>query len=299
MSEIKIIADEMTEKALRRWIDLALDENEEFEMKNVILIYVNVVFSSDQTRTDNIGLKIAKDLVKDETNVIILAGYESKKTLQKRDDLLSALLAYPNVEYIDILNLKEIVPAYQRITSGKKVLDKTTIALYEFKEWEKKLAELRHVIHRIESNPQKLEKWLEDAKKAGITGTDEEILNFVRNWKPGTVSKFEGKELEGVFVDAFETLFDENWNLIPSVQSAVEKLSMQKSKPIFVISDSEKTELKKRLDKNNINWPLLSKFDIRGANLELVIDNLTQEEFENRYDIKSREFINVQELKIS
>lgn len=299
MREIKIVSDnEMTEKALRRFVDLALEGKEKLGEKNVILVDVNTVFLPTQNRVDNMGLKMAQDLVKNESDVIILMGLENQESLKRRDRLFSVLLAYPNVEYIDILNIKEeLLPAYQKIVSGKKVMDKTTIAIHELKEWEEVISRLRHVINYAKKTPEAYKEWVKKAKEIGLTGTDKEMFEFVENWKPGSAGKFEGKYFEGIFVDAFETLFDENWRLIPAVKSAVEKLAEEKNKQIFVISDSEQSELKKKLEEVGITWSLISKYDMRGASLEIVIDNLSQKEFESTYQIKPREFINVKTIQ--
>jgi predicted transcriptional regulator len=79
------------------------------------------------------------------------------------------------------------------------------------------------------------------------------------------------------------------------VKEAAEKLAEGELKT-FVISDSEESELKKRLEGAKITWPLLSKYDIRDSILEVVIDNLSEEEFRKIYDITPQRFIQVGEL---
>jgi len=294
MNEIKIISDnKMCEDALRRYITFVL---EDCDIKSLILIDVNSVMSYSQRRTDRVGISLAKEYVKDENNIVILLGLEPESSLLKNNEHFAALMAYPNVGFVDILAMQNVLPKYQELLSGQKKKDATRLALYEFHQLEKTIAVLRHSISHIENNPSYLQKWLSDARKAGLTGSDEEIVQYVKDWRPETNGIFTGKLLEGVFVDAFETLFDQNWCLVPKVKEAVQKIADANKQPIFIISDSEQSLLESKLSNYGINWPLMSKYDIRGATLQTVIDNLSQNDFESNYGISVQRFINVSEL---
>jgi len=52
-------------------------------------------------------------------------------------------------------------------------------------------------------------------------------------------------------------------------------------------------EIKKKLVANGVKYPLVSKYAFEGCKVELVMDDFVKEEFEKRYKIYSREYIQV------
>ena len=292
--EIKIVSDNKNcADSIRRYLSFNLSET---DMKNLILVDVNTVLIPSQKRTDRTGINLAKEYVDDSNNVIIMLSLEKESFLLKNNEHFSALMAYPNVGFCDILALNNIPLIYKELALGHKSKDATGLALYEFHILERKIAVLRHGMHRVNEGKSQCSLWLEEARNAGLSGSDDEIINYVRNWKPETSGAFEGKFLEGVFVDALDTLFDKNWLLNPKVKEAVEKIAFNNDKKIFVISDSPKNLLENKLGFHNILWKNISKYDLRGATLEIVIDNLSKNDFKKTYGINSETFINVSEL---
>lgn len=294
MKKIEIITDnQMYENAIRRYVKFVLNDQ---EMKNLILVDVNTVLDPSQNRTDRIGITLAKKYVVDPNNLVILLSMEKESYLMKNNEHFAALMAYPNVDFCDILDMQNLYAKYLTLSQGKKKKDQTAIELYEFSQHERTIAILRHGIDgRLTSSEGKI-KFLAEARQAGLNGSDEEIIQFIRNWKPGTSGQFKGKYLDGIFVDALDTLFNHNWELVSSVKNAVQKMAEDNNKKIYIISDSDKYQLEQKLKGYGIEWTLLSKYDLRGVTLEIVIDNLTLSEFENAYEIKAKEFINVLDL---
>jgi hypothetical protein len=293
MGQILIITDgEGVESALRRRLDfnpILIGD------RDLILVDVNVILNgSQQSRADRAGLAIAQEYAANPNNVVILLGLEPEHFLRRESPDFVGLMAKANVDFADIISLEGILPKYQDIVFGNKREDKTALAIYDFQRKQQAIAILKHIIRNVEDDSRR-NQWLIDARKLGIGGTDEEVISYVRAWKPETAGEFQGKYLEGIFVDAYQTLFDDNWQIVESVKEKVTILAKNGPAEIFVISDSEETELKTRLANNQINWPLLSKYNLRGAILEMVIDNLSQEEFEATYQIKADAFVNVSE----
>jgi hypothetical protein len=264
--------------------------------RDLILVDVNVIVNRQQSRTDRAGLAVAQEYAANPDNVVILLGLEPEDYLRREESDFVGLMAMANVDFSDIIILDDILPKYQNIVAGNKKDDDTALAVYGFQRKQKAIAVLKHCILNVGYDDQRAQ-WLADARKLGISGTDDEVISYVRNWKPASAGEFQGKELKGIFVDAYQTLFDDNWQLVGSVKEKVVALSQNGSNKVFVISDSETTELAARLARNQIDWPLLSKYDLRGATLEQVIDNLAQEEFEATYQIKVQTFVRVSDWK--
>lgn len=293
MGDIKIVTDgEGVEDALRRRLNfnpIAIGE------KDLILVDVNYIRRPSQSRVDRGGLEVAKEYADNSDNVVILLGLEPEWYLRKTSEDFVGLMARANVDFSDIIMLDQVVPKYQIIASGKKKENPTVLAIYEFQKKQKAIASLRHCIQRVDDYDLR-ESWLEEVRNAGISGTDEEIINYVRTWEPETAGEFDGKKMGGIFVDAYQTLFDEEWKLDVKVKEAVEKMAAEQGKQVFVISDSPAPTVKKMLYFSGLSWPLLSKYYLRGATLEIVIDNLSLNEFKDMYHIFPQKFINVDDV---
>lgn len=224
--KMRIISDnEIYEKSMMVALERTLRQKPEFE--NLILVDVNAVRELFQERADRIGIKIAVNLAKKPTNIIILTSYEHEDELMKTNEDFAGLMTLPNVSFVDIRALEKVPAKYRELASRQKKLD----------------------------------------------------------------GEFEGVSLEGLFVDALGILFDENWELFPGVKQTIEEIAAVKETKIFVISDSDTNLVKDKLASGGITWPVMSKYNIRGATLECVIDNLSQEEFEDTYKIKAPIFI--------
>lgn len=288
--KMKIISDNAEfERQLMEELEKALEKKLEFE--NLILVDVNAVQDPSQKRTDMAGIKIAAELAKEVTNIVILFSLIPERKLKRMSDDFVGIMTLPNVGYVDALEFKILPDKYQVLSSGQKKTDTTGLAVYKFNEKGKKVSRLKHDLSYITRDSESREKWFSEARAIGLAGTEEEIITAVKTWRPETAGEFNGVSLEGLFVDAFETLFDENWNLFPGVEKAVKDIAESRKAKIFVISDSNTSLVKDKLEFNRINWPVMSKYDLRGATLEYVIDNLTREEFEDTYKIKTGVFM--------
>lgn len=283
--------------SIERYLQLVFSD-EEFE--NLVVVDIYSVLGGDSDHPGKIDVASVKECVQDPKNIVLLIGMENIFFLMKNNHHLAGLMAYQNVDFVNIFDGDNIWLKYQKLFSGQKEPDVAGLARYEFQERERALSSLRHdldyVLDRAKKDPPVLIGWLQRARKAGLAGTDEKIIKYVQGWRPETCGEYKDKFLEGVFVDAFETLFDKDWKMNHSVRSAIQKMSDENKKAVLVISDSDKASVEQKLKDNNITWPLISKYDIRGAILEVVIDNMLQKDFEVTYGIKTQKFINVVDL---
>ena len=257
---------------------------------------MNSIFFPSGSRQAREGIRKAKEYTEDKNNVVILLSFESEESLRLKDPDFGGLMSLSNVGFASIIGLDGIFREYKRISSGEKKEDTTGVAIYKLELLERTISILRHDVSYALADPAKLQAWLERARAADIIGSDDEIVQYVKNWTPQTYGAFEGKELEGIFVDALDTLFYPDWTLNAGIKAVVEKMSEEIGKPITVISDSDKWDVESALKKGKITWKYISKFTLRGATLETVVDNLSKEEFEKTYSISAKHFISVSEL---
>ncbi len=168
-----------------------------------------------------------KEYSSNKENIIIL-GFENEKYLLADDPDFSLLMSLSNVGFVDILKLNNIIAEYNRLTKGEKKEDKIGIEIYSYQLLEREIGILRHNLNYALSNPKEMESWLKKAKTVGLDGTQEQIISQVKNWTPQTSGAFDGKYLEGIFVDALDTLFDKDWHLFTEVRKAIEKMAKGK-----------------------------------------------------------------------
>lgn len=243
------------------------------------------------------SLDAAKQHAANQQNVVLLLGVAEEEDLLNHQDF-KGILALANVSFVNLSNIKDILRKYQEIVNGEKKFDSVLLAISENEEFGRKVAVLRHDFPNVRGNSDKYQDWLQKAKDLGFSGdTTEELIDQVLFWHPDEAGAFQGKFLEGIFVDAFETLFSSSWKLDPVIMLSALRFSRENKKKVFVISDSEKEVVQEILKKYNLDWPLLSKYELRGSTLEFVIDNSSQDVFEQIYDIKAQSFMSVSELK--
>lgn len=261
----------------------------------LVLVDANSIFTLSGKRIDREGIDKAWEHANDSNNVVIILSLEPEWLLRTVSQDFVGLMTKANVGFCDIIDLSKVLPVYQEIVAGKKSEDPTELYVYEFHKKQRQIAILRHNIRQVNYLDAR-QNWFNEARAIGLKGSDDEIVAYVRDWKPETAGEFHGKQLSGIFVDAYQTLFDDDWEIDKNVLEIVSRLAKEMGKKVFVISDSPEDELRKLLQGTGISWPLLSKYDLRGANLEIVIDNLSAAEFKKTYGIFPNKFIKITEL---
>lgn len=268
------------EKSINRYFEFVLSG---MKFDNLVLVDLNSDFSS------------AREYASNKDNKVILFGIENIRVYEK-DPKFRLLMALSNVEFINALEMCRIPEIYNKISSGEKKEDATSATLASFQILEREISAVCHGIDfDADIFSEDIQKRIARARVAGLTGTDKEIFEYLKNWRPDEHGAFEGKRLEGIFVDALDTLFDREWNVIPGIFAFVEKMRVGRHS-VTVISDSDAEIVKRALKKADIEWKLLSKFDLRGATLEIVVDNLSREEFFERHRISAETFVSVSDI---
>lgn len=281
-------------------MDLAasLEEIQVVAGKELIAIDVNVLLNHLHKKLDRIGLAIAKTYAENENNIVVLLSVEKEESLLA-DERFGALMARGNVGFSDFMDGREIPTIYKALASGQKKTDRTALAAYEFQARRQAVVLLKQSLLAVQGHPEELKKWLERAKEAGFQGESQEVICQVKNWFSEDQEPFAGKTLEGVFIDAFDTLFDRSWNLNWSLRNAIQDLAAKERQKVFVISDSETETITKALQKNEISWQLISKYDLRGSTLGTVIDSLPEEVFRAVYNISAKRYLQADELVLA
>lgn len=96
--------------------------------------------------------------------------------------------------------------------------------------------------------------------------------------------------MPGVFCDVDGTLLF-NTTINEEVLGKLKDFS--KTKKITLWTGGDKEDAKKRLVAKGIKYPLVGKYTFKGCTVEIVIDDMSRESFEEMYKIYSREYIQV------
>ena len=281
--------------ALERFLSTALKVDYE-RLSNLTFIDVSTVFNLEQVMTARTGFSLVKEIADNPKRIAILISKEKEKDLMEHNEYFRVLMAYPNVGFVNALKLKRIPRVYFKLADGRKKKDEETIALFEERQKERAIATLRYtmVYALVEGNY--CQDWLTQANSLGFEGDQGQIVKKVKRWLPRIDGFLQNKFFEGIFVDAYGTLFDSNWQLNVAVKTAVEELAERLEKKVFIISDSEKWLIERKKSENDITWESLSKYDLKGTILETVVDNLKEKDFLSQHDIYAFRYITVNEI---
>jgi hypothetical protein len=134
----------------------------------------------------------------------------------------------------------------------------------------------------------------------GFKGTDEEILNKLREYRHRSI--IERGTLRGLFVDVEGTLWKDDTINSDVVKSMIE---YSKTGPVSIWTGSDVRQLASKIgwafEKECRNQgsvlhtitPIFSKHDFQGFQPTTVIDDLPKEEFEKEYSMKPVEYIQI------
>lgn len=260
-----------------------------FNPDNLYIIDYNAIV------TDDLLAMQSRTIAKNRNNVAIIVSMEDRAVLSNYLEF-AGYMSFANVEHVSIYSLVEIPEKYNYILAGKKQEDTLVAIQYTLRIKQEVVTQLKHEKLNAESDESMMELWLELAKSYGFKGDFEEISKQLESWTPAKDGAYKGKTLSGIFIDAYETLFDENWAINENVLHRVEGMAAEFEKRVFVLSDRDEDTLKQKLQSNKIVWGILSKYEIRGSILEICIDNLTEKELAKEYKIICQTFIPVQAL---
>ena len=279
---MQIVFNSPLKEALQRALTILIGT-----VDNLCLVCAEYKETESSQYTSFEGLQIAKNLADDQDKFVILMSFlDEEKLFSSRPDM-AGLLSLKNVAFLSLpLQLNEIIETYRILEKGEKKENKLAALAFKSKMLDRTVSILCHDLYHAErGGDEDMKQWLERAKQAGFTGTPEEIRENVRIWKRTTAGRFEGEQIEGIFVD-FQGTLVVNGQLNEKVLSLIEKLKgVKNEKSVCVISDSDLSDVSKELIRLGISYPVMSKFELKGAALEIVIDDLSQVEFHKEYGI--------------
>jgi hypothetical protein len=242
------------------------------------------------------GLDVALSL-SSKGRPIILCSFMPGDYFLKNEHLslkFSALIGKNNIGFMDTINGPgSFYQKYLEVISDKKNDDILAIELEKKKRREHALARLKH---SLGSSPgtKRIALAVENARKEGLEGTDEQILQEIINFKPShRKDYFSGKYFPGVFCDVEGTLLLKEGNVNSYLLQKLKNLSLEK--PITLWTAGDVKEYRKKLFSHNILWKLVSKHDFYGAKVEIAYDDLSYEYFLDEYGIEVDKFYQISE----
>lgn len=290
---IKLVGfDSAVEGILQKIID---GKNIETGDKEVEVVWAEMAAGNRQALR---GLDYAMDQARNPNKAIVLSSMMGDYIAN--DGRFQAAMGYPNVSYCAMISLtKDIDAKVAEAVEGKRPKDELAIDLASEKMEQTMLARLKHdmkyAVEEAEGSAKRTE-WISNAQKLfGLPAeaTMDELVEKVTNTeKVGVESKFVGKELPGVFVDVEGTLLvkDEGGNEVVNMP-LVEKLQERaKISPITIWTDTKIDYIKGPLRNAGILWKIVPKEYFKGCVPEEVVDDLSEAEFEAKYEIKPKKF---------
>lgn len=244
------------------------------------------------TLSDFKGIDIALSLDTKEAPVILTSFMPMEYFLkeQKFRDKFNALIGKKRFGYIQLPFLVEdILSLYKSLLVEDKEEDTLSIEIERINSYNKGMGIIQHnAQHKL--HDQKVAQWaIGEARELGVVGTDQEIIEVIKNFKHESLRSYSFSEryFPGVFCDIEGTLIvDQEIN-----QSMLKTLKeMGRTKPITLWTGGDVEKLEKKLLENKIFWKLVSKNNFAGAEVEIAFDDEEKSEFKQKYNIKVRDF---------
>ena len=263
--------------------------------KNMPLILVNADIEFLEMENSKRMEEIIDEIETDKERPIIFYSFDNQERLEMRGHPASRLFQRSDVGFVKMpVRLEELKKLYDLLVSGKKIANPAAEAFFSLGATKNAIGMLLHDFWHVNLRPKVLEKakaefgveWKEEDGEDGFRKKMEAIksspITMVKEW--------EDKTFPGVFCDIEGTLFvDKKLN-----EEVLEKLkNFAEVKPVTLWTGGDLEEIKKKLVANGVKYPLVSKYAFEGCKVELVMDDFAKEEFEKRYKIYSREYVQV------
>jgi hypothetical protein len=246
-------------------------------------------------RSDFFGLNFASNII-EVKNPIILFSFLPEEFFVSSDkaDKFNAFMAKKGCGFLQLpFGPEQILSKYNELLNTEKEEDLLAIEINRINTFETEMAKIQHSSYRsvgVSSDRDKeiVVKAVSEARKLGLSGSDEEIINQIINFKRQPKNSiFAGKFFPGVFCDLEGTLLKDG--IVDNIMLELLR-NFSKEKPITLWTGGDVQELKKILIRNNITWKLVSKYDLAGAEVEMAYDNEDFSVFFEKYAIKVRNF---------
>ena len=234
--------------------------------------------------------------VVEEGKPVIFYGFFSESSLRLSGNKAVQYFYRKNTGYCQIpFNLTDVAVVYKDIRDGKKIENRGAMFAAKIGFRNNLVGILLHDLHPGKDVTKPMEK---AEKEFGIAGSLEEVrrqLEEIRSEKGETtpIKNLIGDEIiEGVFCDIEGTIFTSTGEVNEKVLQMLEKEEGKRAVSIWTGGDVK--EFQKKLYRLEVKkFPVLSKYSFRGCEVEIAIDDLSQDEFEKRYGIKVHKYIQV------
>lgn len=274
-------------------------QNEEGELFLVLVEHTKDGESGK--RSDFLGLDIALSLNPQESPIILSsfmpeeyfahgAGYSGKDSSK-----FHSLMAKQRVGYLRLpFTAEDLLGKYKELVGDSKEEDILAIEINRIDSFESNMGSIQHTAQShigmdSDYSRQVIANAISKARTIGVSGSDEEVTLQIKNFKYQSKSSiFAGRFFPGVFCDVEGTLFFKDGQVNTEMLSKLKELS--KTKPITLWTGGDIKELDKILAKNGINWKLISKRDLTGAEVETSYDDEEFPVFFEKYGVKVRNF---------
>lgn len=298
-----VAADSFSQQALSGSINrymkyLALDQRIIDAEGEVFIIFAEHP-SKTEEHVEFSGLDMVIEMGPIDVPIIIMSIFDEGFFLKGKDtsEKFKAAMGKKNVGFFCILNPREdLIKKYKEIL-GKDVEDKLPMEIYKKSLTQRFLLQINHSYARyLRKDKEKTEEAIKKARDFGIKGTDDEVLSIMENIIVDFARSayYSGKQFSGVFVDLEGTLIKDgqiNQNLLSYLKNTYEG-----KKPITLWTGGDTKDYSGFLVSNKIYWNLVSKHDLGGAEVEIAIDDGSEEFLKKTYDISIKEYFNVEDI---
>ncbi len=265
-------------------------ENESGELNLVLAEYIG---ERGSQRTDFNGLDIALS-IDPQTAPIIFTSFMPVEYFLKDKDFqikFNALMAKKRVGFLRLpFTADELIKKYKTLINDEKEEDLLAIELNEIATYNKRMGEIQHRVKYRLDNSEEVAWGITEVRKLNVSGTDEEVIELIKNFERQHKFTFNGKYFPGIFCDIENTLMI-NDQLNQKMLEILRECSS--TKPITLWTGGEMGSIQKLLLRNNITWKLVSKNDFAGAEVETAYDDEEFSVFFEKYEVKVREFIQI------
>jgi len=189
------------------------------------------------------------------------------KIYEAGNDILKRIMMFPNVHYVDILEKGGITKAL----NGEDNKDNS-----------QELSKLRHATNHRWEGQERINRINRIREITGFSEeekTDEEIIDFIKNWQSS-----ESREFNKIYINA--TAVDWDGTLWKDGKFNNELWEKIKDEPgLFIATGGDLDNVYKKLESLNIDIGVCAKQKLRGYKIEKLIDDLSQDKIKNQYGI--------------
>lgn len=231
---------------------------------------------------------------------VIFYGFSSEASLRLSGCTAVPYFYFSYTGYVQIpATLDNIANLYVSIRDGKKIQNSAAILAGQVGFRNNLIGTLLHDMCPGKDAEEPLER---AAKEFGVTGTVKHVqeqLEKMQNEKDEKTTPVKDLSLRGsghisgILCDIEGTLLIKDGTAInEKVLYMLNEKGKEKAVSLWTGGDVKKLE-KKLFDLKVTEFPVLSKYIFRGCEIEEAIDDLPREEFEEKYGIKTKIYVQV------